>query len=189
MADVKYVVGLGNPGRRYATTRHNAGWWLIDALDGAWGLGGFREQRDVATATGRVEPHAVRLIKPLTYMNLSGAAVRPLRKAGVDVSRDLLVLVDDVALEPGRARFRPSGSSGGHNGLRSVEQTLGTRDYPRLRIGVGAKPPGWDLSDWVLGRPAPEDRDAILSLLPDLVDGVRTWMDDGIEAAMNRFNR
>jgi PTH1 family peptidyl-tRNA hydrolase len=99
------------------------------------------------------------------------------------------VVVDEVALEPGRARFRPSGSAGGHNGLKSVQAALGTQDYPRLRIGVGAKPPGADLADWVLSSPPRADRVVIMELLPELVEGVGVWVTEGIEAAMNRYNR
>jgi PTH1 family peptidyl-tRNA hydrolase len=189
VAGLKVIVGLGNPGKEYALTRHNVGWWLVDALADAWALGRFRLDKNAAVAQGRVEPHAVRLIKPLTFMNRSGSALVPIaRMNAVDVGRDLLVVVDDVALEPGVIRFRPSGSPGGHNGLKSVEQTLGTRDYPRLRIGVGAKPPAVDLAAWVLAPPPRAARDAILGRFPDLVDAVRTWMDDGTEAAMSRYN-
>jgi PTH1 family peptidyl-tRNA hydrolase len=187
---LKVVVGLGNPGPEYADTRHNVGWWLLDSLAESWGLGRFKREKAAAVASGRVEAHPVRLLKPLTYMNLSGRAVAPLRRMNAfDLSRDLLVVVDDVALPPGRVRFRPSGSAGGHNGLRSIESALGTREYARLRIGVGEKPPGWDLADWVLGRPSRADRQAILDLFPELVEGVGLWMREGIEAAMNRYNR
>jgi peptidyl-tRNA hydrolase, PTH1 family len=188
VAGQKVIVGLGNPGREYALTRHNVGWWLLDALAERWG-GRFRQDRGAAVATVRVEPYAVRLIKPLRYMNRSGSVLAPIRRMNaVDVTRDLLVLVDDVALDPGRARFRPSGSAGGHNGLKSVEQALGTRDYPRLRIGVGARPPGADLADWVLRPPSKADRQAILDRFPELVEGVEVWMRDGTEAAMDRCN-
>ena len=106
----------------------------------------------------------------------------------VDVRSDLLVLVDDVALEPGVIRFRATGSPGGHNGLRSVEQALGTRDYPRLRIGVGARPAERDLASWVLAPPPRADRQAILDRIPDMISGISVWLDQGIEAAMNRYN-
>jgi PTH1 family peptidyl-tRNA hydrolase len=189
VAGLKVVVGLGNPGREYALTRHNVGWWLLDALVEAWGFGRFRADKNAAVASGRVEPHAVRLIKPLTYMNRSGSALLPIaRMKAVDVTKDLLVVVDDVALDPGVIRFRPGGSAGGHNGLRSVEQALGTRDYPRLRIGVGQKPPGADLADYVLSPPSKADRQAILDRFPTLVDCVRLWLDEGTETAMNRCN-
>lgn len=186
---VKAVVCLGNPGAEYASTRHNVGWWLADRLLQEWGFGRFRREGNAAAAMGRVEGVQVKLLKPQTYMNRSGVVVTPLRRIrDFDLARDLLVVVDEVALEPGRARFRPGGSAGGHNGLKSIEAALGTREYGRLRIGVGAKPAGWDLADWVLGSPSREDRQAILEILPDLVEGVGVWVTDGMEAAMNRFN-
>jgi PTH1 family peptidyl-tRNA hydrolase len=187
---VKVVCGLGNPGPEYEATRHNVGWWLLDHLAEAWRLGAFRREGRAVVAAGRLGDHAVRLVKPMTYMNRSGAAVAPLRTVpGFDVTRDLLVVVDDVALEPGRIRFRARGSAGGHNGLKSIEAALGTQQYARLRIGVGAPPPGVDLADWVLSPPSRDDEEQILALLPVLADGVRVWVEDGIEAAMNRFNR
>lgn len=189
MAGLKVIAGLGNPGREYALTRHNVGWWLVDALAEQWGFGRWRGDKLAAVATGRREPHAVRLVKPQTYMNRSGSALLDLKRMNaVDISRDLLVVVDDVALEPGRIRFRPSGSAGGHNGLKSVEHALGTREYARLRIGVGAKPPAADLANWVLAPPSKADRQAILDRFPELADAVALWMDEGVEAAMNRYN-
>ena len=190
MAGLKVIVGLGNPGRQYENTRHNVGWWLLDALADEWALGRFRADKQQAVLTGRVEPHPVRLIKPLTYMNRSGSVLLPLaRMNAVDLTRDLLVIVDDVALDPGRVRFRPGGSAGGHNGLKSVEQALGTRDYPRLRIGVGARPPAMDLADWVLSPMPKSDKQAVLDRFPDLIDGVKLWMDQGLDAAATRCNR
>ncbi|HEX6910665.1 MAG TPA: aminoacyl-tRNA hydrolase [Longimicrobium sp.] len=189
VAGAKVIVGLGNPGREYENTRHNAGWWLLDELARSWGVAKFRTEKTQANATTRVEPHQVRLIKPLTYMNRSGGVLVPLKRMNaLDLTRDLLVIVDDVALEPGRVRFRPSGSAGGHNGLKSIEQTLGTRDYPRLRLGVGAKPEGMDLASWVLGTMPKSDRKALEERFPDLVRGVEIWMRDGIEAAMDACN-
>ncbi len=130
------------------------------------------------------------LIKPLVSMNHSGIAVRALvDSTSLDVQRDLLIVVDDVALDPGRPRFRARGSAGSHNGLQSVEYTLGTRDYHRLRIGVGTAPPGVDLADWVLSEfDDPADEDAVLDVLPRLADGVAVWAREGIEMAMNRYN-
>jgi PTH1 family peptidyl-tRNA hydrolase len=189
VAGLKVIVGLGNPGREYALTRHNVGWWLLDDLAAAWGAGRFRADKNAATATGRVEPWAVRLVKPITFMNRSGSALLPYRRMNaIDITRDLLVVVDDVALEPGKIRFRPNGSAGGHNGLKSVEQALGTRDYPRLRIGVGARPPQWDLADWVLSPMPRRDQELVRERFPDCIAGIRVWMEEGIEPAMNRFN-
>lgn len=185
----KVIACLGNPGAEYSTTRHNVGWWLADRLAESWGLGRFRRDSHTAVASGPVGEHEVFVVKPLTYMNRSGSALVFLREAeGFQLSRDLLVVVDDIALEPGRARFRAGGSAGGHNGLRSIETALQTQEYPRLRIGVGARPPGVDLADWVLSSPSLEDRRAILDLLPELVDGVGLWAEQGTEAAMNQLN-
>lgn len=187
---MKVVCGLGNPGREYERTRHNVAWWLLDHLAAEWRLGSFRKDGPAQIAAGRVGGETVWLVEPLTYMNRSGAALASLRTdADFDVGRDLLVVVDDVALDVGRVRFRARGSAGGHNGLKSVEAALGTREYARLRIGVGAPPPGVDLVDWVLSPLPHEEEDRILSRLPELAEAVRVWIDEGIEAAMNRFNR
>ena len=187
---MKVICGLGNPGPEYDATRHNVGWWLVDRLSQAWELGPFERRGPALVAGGHVGDHAVLLLKPVTFMNRSGAALAPLLEdPELDITRDLMVVVDDVALAPGRARLRPSGSTGGHNGLRSVEAALGTSDYTRLRIGVGEPGPGDGLVEWVLSPLPPEDEDAVLALFPDLVEGVRTWMDEGVEAAMSRTNR
>lgn len=189
VAGLKVIVGLGNPGREYALTRHNVGWWLLDALAEEWHIGRFRADKGAATATGRVDPFALRLVKPLTFMNRSGSALLPYKRMNaIDITKDLLVVVDDVALDPGRIRFRPGGSAGGHNGLKSIEQALGTQDYPRLRIGVGAKPPQYDLANWVLSPMPKSAKDAVVARFPDMMDGIRVWMEQGVEAAMNRYN-
>ncbi len=186
---MKVVCGLGNPGPEYDATRHNVGWWLVDRLAADWKLGPFRRRGPALEAGGSVGRHAIRLLKPLTYMNRSGAAIAALRReADFDPTSDLLVVVDDAALEVGRLRFRPSGSSGGHNGLKSVEAALGTREYARLRIGVGPVPPGEDMSDFVLSPMAEKDEDIVLERLGVAAEGVRTWLDEGIEAAMSRHN-
>lgn len=187
---MKVVCGLGNPGPEHDATRHNVGWWLVDRLSGEWGFGPFERRGAVLVAGGERGAEDVLLLKPVTYMNRSGAALAPLRTdPDFDISRDLLVVVDDTALDVGRLRVRPSGSSGGHNGLKSVEAALGTQEYPRLRIGVGAAPAGLELADWVLSDFEPEDEEAVLDLMPELVGAVEAWMSEGIEAAMSRYNR
>jgi PTH1 family peptidyl-tRNA hydrolase len=186
---VKVIACLGNPGSEYSTTRHNVGWWLADELAERWAIGRFRREGSAAVAAGAVGGEAVEVVKPLTYMNRSGQALARYEGAGAfDVRRDLLVVVDDVALEPGRARLRAAGSAGGHNGLRSVEAALGTQEYARLRIGVGARPPGVDLAGWVLSSPPREERVVILDLLPSLAECVELWIHEGVEPAMNRCN-
>ncbi|MDX1674947.1 MAG: aminoacyl-tRNA hydrolase [Longimicrobiales bacterium] len=187
---MKVICGLGNPGPEYDATRHNVGWWLVDRLSSDWGLGPFRRSGPALTARGDVGGETVLLLKPLTYMNRSGAALAPLHDIpDFDITEDLLVVVDDMALDVGRVRLRPSGGTGGHNGLKSVQAVLGTQDYPRLRIGVGAPPAGADAAEWVLSDFEPADEEAVIALLPELVDAVRVWMDEGMEAAMSRYNR
>lgn len=187
---MKVIAGLGNPGARYDATRHNVGWWMADRLAYDWKLGGFEKTSRALVAGGVVDAHEVRVVKPTTFMNRSGSALAELRdRDDFQVTRDLLVVVDDASMDVGRVRIRPSGSAGGHNGLRSVEAVLGTRDYPRLRIGVGRCPPGVDLAEWVLSPMPDEDEEQVVSLLPELTEAVELWLDEGAEAAMNRFNR
>lgn len=187
---MKIVCGLGNPGPEYARTRHNLGWWVLDRVAEDWRLEPFRPFAAASIAAGTIGGTEVLLVKPMTYVNRSGDALRPLVAAeGFAVQRDLLVVVDDVALAPGRVRFRPGGSSGGHNGLKSVEAVLGTREYARLRVGVGAPPPGVTLADHVLSAFPPEEEERIIQLLPELSEAVGVWVQDGVEQAARRFNR
>jgi len=145
---------------------------------------------DSICSSGVVDETPVRLMKPTTYMNRSGLSLRPLQSLeAFDVAEDLLVVVDDAALDVGRVRFRPEGSAGGHNGLKSVSGALQSNDYARLRIGVGLKPDGMDLSDWVLSEMPEQDEDAVVALLPELTEAVALWISEGSTAAMNRFNR
>jgi len=184
-------VGLGNPGPEYLETRHNAGFRLADHLAARWKLGEFRRGDRARMAQGDWNSHQVRLLKPLTYMNRSGAVLAPLRAVSeFDPSRDLLILVDDVALPLGRFRLRGAGSSGGHNGLKSIEGALQRQDYARLRIGVGPAPPDLeDLADFVLAEFEPEEREALGELLEPMSEAVECWLEEGIEKAMAKFNR
>jgi PTH1 family peptidyl-tRNA hydrolase len=184
-------VGLGNPGPEYEDTRHNAGFRLADRLVERWHLGPFRRGDRARQARGDWQDFPVTVLKPQTYMNRSGAAIAPLRVLpDFDPSKHLLVLVDDVALPVGRFRLRGAGSAGGHNGLKSVEGVLQRQDYARLRIGVGPASPGLDdLADFVLDQFTPEERDTITDLLDPMSEAVECWLENGIEKAMNQFNR
>lgn len=187
---MKVIVGLGNPGPEYDATRHNVGWWVLDRLAHDWALGPFRRDGRALRVEGTVAGLALVLVKPLTYVNRSGQALRfLLEDEDFDASRDLLVVVDDATLDVGRVRFRPRGSPGGHNGLKSISATLGSDEYARLRLGVGTKPDGADLADWVLSAMPEEDEDVVVDLLPLLTEAVEVWLTEGTEAAMNRFNR
>lgn len=187
---MKVVIGLGNPGPDYDATRHNVGWWVVDRLAYDWSLEPFRRDGKALVSQGGVGDETVRLMKPRTYMNRSGLALRGLRDVDdFDPARDLLVVVDDAALDVGRVRFRPEGGAGGHNGLKSISGALQSQTYARLRIGVGRKPEGADLADWVLAPMPEEDEDTIVALLPEMTEAVEAWVSDGVEFAMNRFNR
>jgi len=184
-------VGLGNPGAEYADTRHNAGYLLADALAERWGLPPFRRAGRVRYAEGEVGGQAVAILKPLTFVNRSGAAITPLlAEPGFDPARDLLILVDEAALPIGSFRLRARGTAGGHNGLKSVQAALRSTEYPRFRIGVGPEQRDIeDLSDFVLG-PFTDDEWRILeSRVPDMTDAVDCWITHGIEEAMNRYNQ
>jgi PTH1 family peptidyl-tRNA hydrolase len=184
-------VGLGNPGPEYQDTRHNAGFRLADQLADRWRLGQFRRGERAREAQGTWQGMPVRILKPQTYMNRSGAALAPLRATPeFDPSRHLLILVDEVALPLGRFRLRGAGSAGGHNGLKSVEAALQRQDYARLRIGVGPAPAGLeDLADFVLDGFTPEEREVMEQLLEPMSEAVECWLEHGIEKAMNQFNR
>ena len=185
---MKVLVGLGNPGRRYERTRHNVGWWVVDHLADVWHLGRWHEDGQTLSVSGRLGAVHVRLIKPLTYMNLSGDALVPfLRRPGWSAANDLLVFVDDVALPVGSWRLRASGSSGGHNGLKSIERQVGSRDYARLRVGIRPLEESWmhgPLEDFVLGNFGSAERESVLGLFPRIAEVAERWVRDGITAAL-----
>lgn len=184
------MVGLGNPGPEYDATRHNVGWWLLDRLAYEWGFPLFERDGTAMVTEGQRGEVRYRLMKPLTFMNRSGRALSSLASVeDFSPERDLLVIVDDAALDVGRVRFRGGGSPGGHNGLKSISRALGSNDFPRLRVGVGVPPSGEDFSEWVLSAMPPEDEDVVLDLFPELVKGVEVWGREGVDAAMNGFNR
>jgi len=188
---MKVICGLGNPGPDYEWTRHNVGWWALESARRAWGLPEFKREGIVRLSGGEVAGQDVVLVQPQTYMNRSGRALVPLlEQPDFEIARDLLVVVDDIALDVGRVRLRAAGSSGGHKGLKSVESTLRTQEYARLRIGVGQPPPGVDLVAWVLSEFEVEaEEQQVQQLVAELVPGLETWMTHGPLAAASRFNR
>ena len=191
---MKVIVGLGNPGKEYEHTRHNVGWWFVDHLAERWGFDGWRKDGQSKVAQGQLpgvkEP--VRLVKPQTFMNLSGGAlVQYARRPFWAAANDLLVLVDDVAIPAGTWRVRAEGGAGGHNGLKSIQGSLGTQQYSRVRIGVGdpERAPGGPLSDFVLGGVGKRDAEAIRALFPVMTDAVDAWVRSGIKGALDVQSR
>ena len=198
---MKLIVGLGNPGREYSGTRHNVGFEVLDRLAAKLALvikpaefdrtaranfEGLALDGPVSFASGKQE--RILMLKPLTYMNLSGRSVQA-AKAFYQLSNDdLIVVLDDIALPCGKVRLRAGGSTGGHNGLRDIERALGTRDYPRLRVGIDPPPHRVPQKDYVLGRFSEEQRGRIDPAIDRAAEALMVWMENGIQPAMNRFN-
>ena len=182
---MKAIVGLGNPGTEYRGTRHNVGFEVVDELARRWDAR-LKKWKSIADLAA-VKDHDVVLVQPRTYMNQSGQAVGAIMAFYKIDPADLLVIVDEAQLPLGRLRVRPSGSAGGHNGLRSVIEHIGD-DFPRLRIGVERGHREWDLADRVLSRFPPDERDVIERAIQRAADAAETFLTDGVHVAMNRFN-
>ena len=189
---MKLVVGLGNPGPEYDGTRHNVGFEVVDRLARRWAdpaASVARNRFSGLVVEAMIRDEKVLLLKPLTYMNLSGKAVaEALRFYKMSPADDLLVMVDDTALDCGSIRLKPGGGAGGHNGLSDVSRLLGTDAWPRLRIGVD-KPGRIPLKNYVLGRFTPEQQPLVESSLGEAADAAACWASEGLATAMNRFNR
>ncbi len=182
----KLIAGLGNPGPEYLFTRHNVGFLLLDSWADEEGES-FHEERARFSKFASLDS-GERLVKPMTYMNESGKAVAAWLDWLKLTVADLLVVVDDVALPMGQIRLRPEGSSGGHNGLKSIESHLGTDRSARLRCGVDTVPPGWALERWVLSRFRPDEEDALGRMIQTGRLAIECCQREGIAVAMNRFN-
>jgi PTH1 family peptidyl-tRNA hydrolase len=186
---VKLIAGLGNPGDRYRGTRHNVGFDVVDELTRRHGLAFEMAPANALQAKWRRAGDVVMVIKPLTLMNLSGEAVGSLTRYYKVAVPDVLVVCDDVNLPLGRLRARSSGSEGGHNGLRSIAQHLGTTEYARLRVGVGRGDVRRDLADHVLARFEPEERSGMDDAITRAANAVELWISEGLARVMNTFNR
>ena len=174
---MRAVVGLGNPGPEYAATRHNAGFRVADALVARWGFPPFRRGERARVSTGERDGQPVRVLKPTTMMNRSGAALASLRAEPAFVpATDLLIMVDDFNIPTGTFRLRPSGSAGGHNGLKSIEAALQSQDYARLRVGIGPLPAGEPSEDFVLAPFSAAEDDQLEQLMPQILDAVDAWV-------------
>lgn len=183
------IVGLGNPGKEYTNTRHNCGFRAIDAL--AEKLNCKIDKSKFQGLYGQVTYQGVKLflLKPMTYMNLSGRSVLQLSAYYSIPPSHIIILYDDISLEPGRLRVRADGSAGGHNGIKSIIQELGSQDFPRVKIGVGAKPnPQQDLADWVLSNFSPSEQKSLNAALPHAADASLCIIQHGVCESANRYN-
>ena len=183
------IVGLGNTGGEYDHTRHNVGFDVVDALADRLDIPVQRLKYKALTNTAVISGEKVLLMKPVTFMNLSGEAVEQAASFYKVPPERILVISDEVALPPGKLRIRPSGSAGGHNGLKNIIAHLHSDQFPRIRVGVGQKPhPDYDMADWVLGRPQGEDRKAIDDAVSRAAQAVECIVREGTDRAMNKFN-
>jgi len=185
---MKLIVGLGNPGPEYEKTRHNAGWHVVDAFARKFRIAVTKHEKNALTGSGRVAGGAITVAKPLTFMNLSGDAVRLLVNAYIESTSDMIVVYDDIDLPLGKLRIRPSGSAGTHNGMRSIVAELGTEAFPRLRVGIGAQEQG-RLRDYVLDEFAAEEQPVIDRAIERSVDALVLFARGDLKRAMNEFNR
>ena len=183
------IVGLGNPGRDYTGTRHNIGFEVIDALAEKAGISVLEKKHKAMIGKGVLEGQKVILAKPQTYMNLSGESVRELIDYyKVDETEELILISDDISLDVGQLRVRAKGSAGGHNGLKNIIQYLGHDSFVRVKVGVGEKPKGYDLADYVLGHFTGDEKKVMETAAKDAAMAVCTIMTEGVESAMNKYN-
>ncbi|MBQ2135841.1 MAG: aminoacyl-tRNA hydrolase [Clostridia bacterium] len=183
------IVGLGNPGLQYEKTRHNAGFMVIDALAEKYGAGFPKRKYDALIGECKIGDNRVMLVKPQTFMNLSGKAVTAICSFYKIPYDKVIVMFDDVSLDVGKIRVRRKGSDGGHNGIKDIIQLSGTSDIPRIKIGVGKKPNAeYDLKDWVLGKFSKEDLDNFQKATESGVKAAEEIVKRGIDSAMNRYN-
>ena len=184
------IVGLGNPGRQYEATRHNMGFDVIDKLVEEYNVPQSGVKFNAMYGKGRIEGQPVILMKPLSYMNLSGGPVRDMANYfKINPETEMIVIYDDIDLEPGQLRIRKKGSAGGHNGIKDIIRRLGTEKFIRIRVGVGAKPKDWDLADFVLGHFSDSDRKLVDEGINDAAEAVEMILSEGVDAAMNKYNR
>lgn len=183
------IAGLGNPGKQYAQTRHNVGFDTIDILADKYNISVDTKKHKALCGKGMIEGQKVVLAKPQTFMNLSGESVRELVDFyKIDPEEELIVIYDDISLEPGKIRIRKKGSAGGHNGIKNIIAQLGTQNFQRVKVGVGEKPKGWDLADYVLGHFSKEDRGLVDDALKRAAGAVELMVQGEVDQAMNQFN-
>lgn len=184
------IAGLGNPGKEYENTRHNAGFMTIDKLAESFGIDVSEKKHKALIGKGVIEGQKVILAKPQTFMNSSGESLRELTDYyKPDIATEVIVIYDDITLDVGSIRVRKHGSAGGHNGMKSIIAHLGTEEFARIRVGIGEKPPKMDLADWVLGHFSKEDKETLEKGLEDARDAALMLLNKETDEAMNKYNR
>ena len=184
------IVGLGNPDKKYEHTRHNIGFDVIDALADKYNISVTDKKHKALCGSGVIEGMKVLLVKPQTYMNLSGESVAEVMNFyKLDPDEEMIVIFDDISLEPGRIRIRKKGSAGGHNGIKNIIANLGSSVFPRIKVGVGEKPKGYDLADYVLGKFSKEDRVLMEEGYDLACEASALIMQGAIDQAMNEYNQ
>ena len=183
------IVGLGNPTDKYQATRHNIGWDAITRISDDYGISLDMKKHKAICGKGMIAGEKVVLAQPITYMNRSGESVRELMDFYKVSHEEVIVIYDDISLEVGQLRLRTKGSAGGHNGIKSIISHMGTDEFPRIKVGVGDKPKGWDLADYVLSRFGAEEQVTMREALKDTSDAVKSILTNGIDAAMNQYNK
>lgn len=182
------IAGLGNPTKEYDKTRHNVGFSVIDILADQYRIDVSEKKHKALCGRGVIEGQKVILVKPQTFMNLSGESLREVSDYYKIEPQDMIVIYDDISLDPGQLRIRLKGSAGGHNGIKNIIAQLGTQEFPRIKVGVGAKPPRMDLADYVLSRFSPEEQKQMDEAFREAAEAAVSMMTDGAERAMNHYN-
>lgn len=188
LEDLFIVIGLGNPGKRYENTRHNVGFDTVELLSRRHGILLTKIKHKALLGDGKISGKRVILVKPQTYMNLSGESVREILEWYKVPAKNIIIVYDDIDLPVGKLRLRPRGSAGTHNGMRSVIYQIESDGFPRIRIGVGGPPEGWDLANYVLSKFSGEDKKKVEEAIVNAADAVETIIRSGINMAMNKFN-
>lgn len=183
------IIGLGNPTREYQATRHNIGFDVITRIADDYHIPLDIKKHKAICGKGMIEGEKVVLVQPQTYMNLSGESVRELVDFYKVTPQEIIVIYDDISLDVGQLRLRKQGSAGGHNGIKSIIAHLGTQEFPRVKVGVGDKPKGWDLADYVLSRFNDEEQPTIREAIKKSSEAVKSILVDGMDAAMNTYNK
>lgn len=182
------IAGLGNPTKEYDKTRHNVGFSVIDVLSDKYRIDVSEKKHKALCGRGIIEGQKVILVKPQTFMNLSGESIREVVDYYKIEAEDIIIIYDDISLEPGQLRIRLKGSAGGHNGIKNIISHLGSQEFPRIKVGVGEKPPRMDLADYVLSRFSKEEQPLMEDAFKEAAEAAVMMMTDGAEKAMNHFN-